>query len=69
MKKTQIAFGICSDVLAMDTCAFWRKILTKHVFETVFKQENSEVINRSMIVREGRLTPRFEYLTGFAGRR
>ena len=38
----------------------------KHVFEPLLKGEHSDVIDRSMILREGVLTQKFDYLTAFA---
>ena len=40
-------------------------MLVKHVFEPLLKGECSEVIDRSMILREGRLMPKFSYLEKF----
>lgn len=63
---TVMAVDTCPNALAMDTSSYFGEMLTKHVFEPMLKGENSEVINRSMIIRDGVLTPRFEYLSGFA---
>lgn len=63
---TVMAVDTCPNALAMDTSAYFGEMLTKHVFEPLLKGEISEVINRSMIVKDGNLTPRFEYLRDFA---
>lgn len=63
---TVMAVDTCPNALAMDTSAYFGEMLTKHVFEPILKGEHSEVINRSMILKDGILTPRFEYLSGFA---
>ncbi len=61
-----MAVDTCPNALAMDTSAYFGEMLTKHVFEPLLKGEPSEVINCSMILKEGVLTPRFDYLTDFA---
>ena len=63
---TVMAVDTCPNALAMDTSEYFGEMLIKHVFEPMLKGEKSEVINRSMILKEGRLTPRFDYLTAFA---
>ena len=61
-----MAVDTCPNALAMDTSDYFGKMLTQHVFEPLLKGERSEVVDRSMILKDGVLTPRFEYLTGFA---
>lgn len=61
-----MAVDTCPNALAMDTSEDFGKKLIQHVFEPLLKGEQSEVINRSMIVKEGELTKRFEYLKNFA---
>lgn len=61
-----MAVDTCPNALAMDTSAYFGEMLTKHVFEPLLKGECSDVINRSMILKEGQLTPRFAYLKDFA---
>ena len=61
-----MAVDTCPNALAMDTSAYFGEMLTKHVFEPLLKGEHSEVIDRSMILKEGQLTPRFDYLKDFA---
>ena len=63
---TVMAVDTCPNALAMDTSEYFGEMLIKHVFEPMLKGEKSEVINRSMILKEGRLTSRFDYLTAFA---
>ncbi len=63
---TEMAVDTCPNALAMDTSAYFGEMLMKHVFESLLKGEYSEVIQRSMILKEGRLTPRYDYLTNFA---
>ena len=64
---TVMAVDNCPNALAMDSSESFGKMLTPHVFEPLLKGEHSEVIERSMILKEGRLTPRFAYLKDFAG--
>ena len=61
-----MAVDTCPNALAMDTSEFFGDMLTQHVFEPLLAGESSDVINRSMILKEGKLTPRFDYLTAFA---
>lgn len=63
---TEMAVDTCPNALAMDTSAYFGEMLTKHVFEPLLKGEHSEIIQRSMILKEGKLTPRFDYLSDFA---
>lgn len=64
-----MAVDTCPNALAMDTSEYFGKMLMKHVFEPLMKGESSDVIERSMILREGQLTSRFEYLRDFAERK
>lgn len=64
-----MAVDTCPNALAMDTSEYFGKMLIQHVFEPLLKGEHSNVIDRSMIVKEGELTPRFDYLTDFANGR
>jgi alanine dehydrogenase len=61
-----MAVDTCPNALAMDTSEYFGSMLMKHVFEPLLKGEHSDVIDRSMILKEGNLTPRFEYLKDFA---
>ena len=61
-----MAVDTCPNALAIDTSAYFGEMLTKHVFEPLLQGESSEVINRSMILNEGKLTERFAYLKDFA---
>ncbi len=63
-----MAVDTCPNALAMDTSEYFGGMLIKHVFEPLLNGESSDVINRSMILRGGVLTPRFEYLSDFARR-
>lgn len=61
-----MAVDTCPNALAMDTSAYFGEMLTKHVFEPLLKGEHSDVIDRSMILKNGALTPGFAYLKDFA---
>lgn len=63
---TVMAVDTCPNALAIDTSAYFGEMLTKHVFEPMLKGEHSDVIDRSMILKEGHLTSRFAYLKDFA---
>jgi len=61
-----MAVDTCPNALAKDTSAYFGEMLIKHVFEPLLKGEQNEVINRSMILKDGQLTPRYAYLKDFA---
>ena len=61
-----MAVDTCPNALAMDTSEYFGSMLMKHVFEPLLKGEHSEVIARSMILKEGKLTQRFAYLKDFS---
>lgn len=63
---TVMAVDTCPNALAMDTSIYFGDMLTKHVFEPILSGEHSDVIDRSMIIKDGELTPKFSYLKGFA---
>ena len=61
-----MAVDTCPNALAMDTSEYFGSMLMQHVFEPLLKGEHSDVIDRSMILKGGVLTQRFDYLTDFA---
>ena len=61
-----MAVDTCPNALAMDTSEYFGKMLMQHVFEPLLKGEHSDVVDRSMILKDGALTPRFDYLKDFA---
>ena len=61
-----MAVDTCPNALAMDTSEYFGSMLMKHVFEPLLKGEHSDVIDRSMILKDGVLTPGFAYLKDFA---
>lgn len=61
-----MAVDTCPNALAMDTSEYFGDMLVQHVFEPILTGDSSDVINRSMILKEGVITTRFEYLTEFA---
>lgn len=63
---TVMAVDTCPNALALDTSAYFGEMLMKHVFEPLLKGEKSSVIERSTIVKNGKLTERFSYLKDFA---
>ena len=63
---TVMAVDTCPNALAMDTSEYFGSMLMKHVFVPLLKGEHSDVIDRSMILREGQLTSRYAYLKDFA---
>ena len=63
---TVMAVDTCPNALALDTSAYFGDMLMKHVFEPMLKNEESMVISRSTILKDGKLTERFAYLKEFA---
>lgn len=63
---TVMAVDTCPNALAMDTSAYFGKMLTEHVFTPLLEGRRSEVVERSTIIRDGKLTERFAYLKDFA---
>ena len=63
---TVMAVDTCPNALAMDTSEYFGTMLMHHVFGPLLKGEYSKVIERSMILKNGELTPRFSYLKDFA---
>ena len=61
-----MAVDTCPNALAIDTSEYFGEMLIKHVFEPVLVGMPSDVIARSMILKNGNLTDRFNYLTEFA---
>lgn len=61
-----MAVDTCPNALAMDTSEYFGSMLMKHVFEPLLIGEHSDVIDRSMILKGGVLTPKFYYLTDFS---
>ena len=50
---TVMAVDTCPNALAMDTSAYFGDMLTKHVFEPMLKGEHSDVIDHSIILKNG----------------
>ena len=63
---TVMAVDTCPNALAIDTSAFFGEMLSKYVFNPILRGEHSLVIDRSMILKDGHLTPKFDYLKEFA---
>ena len=62
---TVMAVDTCPNALPMDTSEYFGTMLKEYVIEPLLKGEPSEVINRSMILKDGNLTPKFSYLKNF----
>ena len=61
-----MAVDTCPNALAMDTSEYFGEMLIQHVFEPILSGKTSEIINRSMILKDGDITSRFDYLTEFS---
>lgn len=62
---TVMAVDTCPNALAMDTSAYFGKMLTEHVFTPLLEGKHSDVIERATILKEGSLTDGFAYLHSF----
>ena len=63
---TVMAVDTCPKALAADTSTYFGERLIEHVFTPLLERRHSDVIERATILRDGRLTSRFEYLTDFS---
>ena len=63
---TVMAVDTCPNALAIDTSEYFGEMLKKHVFEPLLNDESSDVILRSMILKDGVLTSHYGYLSEFA---
>lgn len=63
---TVMAVDTCPNALAMDTSEYFGKMLIQHVFEPLLKGVQSKVIERATIIKNGKLTERYAYLSDFA---
>ncbi len=63
---TVMAVDTCPNALPMDTSAYFGEMLTQHVFEPLMQGTTSDVMKRSTILKDGKLTERFAYLQDFA---
>lgn len=61
-----MAVDTCPNALAMDTSEYFGEMLIQYVFDAILGGKESEIIERSKILKKGLLTPRFEYLTRFS---
>ncbi len=61
-----MAVDTCPNALAMDTSEYFGKMLIEYVLNPILMGVDSEIVNRSMILKGGILTPRFDYLTEFS---
>ena len=65
---TVMAVDTLPNALALDTSLYFGEALVKHVFEDILRgnMEQSEVIKRATILKNGQLTERFGYLKDYA---
>ena len=63
---TVMAVDTCPNALAIDTSAYFGEMLVEHVFTPLLEGRESAVIERSTILKNGQLTPKFSYLESFA---
>ena len=63
-----MAVDTCPNALAIDASEYFGEMLIPFVFEPLLSgtADTSSVINKSTIVRDGRLTELFSYLEDFA---
>ena len=63
---TVMSVDTCPNALAADTSAYFGERLIEHVFTPLLERKHSDAVERATILKNGRLTPAFEYLTDFA---
>jgi len=63
---TVMAVDTCPNALAIDASKYFGDMLTEHVFKPLLRGDHSKVIAGATIVKEGKLTEKFSYLTDFA---
>ena len=65
---TVMAVDTCPNALAIDASGYFGDMLTEYVFKPLLRGEgnNSTVIEKATIVKNGHLTERFSYLEDFA---
>lgn len=61
-----MAVDTCPNALPRDTSKYFGEMLIKHVFTPLLEGKESPVMERSTILKEGKLTDRFSYLNDFA---
>lgn len=66
---TVMAVDTCPNALAMDTSAYFGQMLMEHVMVPMLEGKVSPVIERGTIMKQGRLTPEFEYLADWIGQK
>lgn len=68
---TVMAVDTCPNALAIDASEYFGDMLTEYVFKPLLKGEGnqSDVIKKATIVKNGHLTERFSYLKDFAEQR
>ena len=65
---TVMAVDTCPNALAIDASEYFGEMLTEYVFRPLLRGEGhlSEVIMKSTIVRDGKLTEKYNYLKSFS---
>lgn len=64
---TVMAVDTCPNALALDTSRYFGETLSEHVFPLIIEgRMDDPVIARATILRDGRLTERYEYLAAYA---
>ena len=60
------AVDTCPNALPMDASKYFGEMLIPHVLEPLLKGEESKVITGATIIKDGKLTDKFLYLSDFA---
>ena len=63
---TVMAVDTCPNALPRETSHYFGEMLVEQVIRPMLEKEESFVLSRATILKEGRLTPRFSYLNDFA---
>ena len=61
-----MAVDTCPNALAVDTSAYFGEMLIQHVLNPLLSGDQSDVLDGSTIVSNGKLTEKFAYLDSFA---
>lgn len=65
---TVMAVDTCPNALAIDTSRYFGETLSEHVFPLIIEGRMGDpVMARATILKDGKLTERYEYLKEYAG--
>ena len=62
---TVMAVDTCPNALALDSSAYFGEALTQHALRPLLNRQPSTVVDGGTILREGKLTRKFDYLNNW----